>query len=29
MGDVVEDVRTIFEQLQDETIYIPSFYVAS
>ena len=24
MGDVVEGVRTVFEQLQDETIYIPS-----
>ena len=23
MGDVVEDVRTVFERLQDETIYIP------
>lgn len=23
MSDVVEDVRTTFEQLQDETIYIP------
>lgn len=22
-GDVVEDVRTMFEELQDETIYIP------
>ena len=24
MGDVVEDVRTVFEKLQDETIYIPT-----
>ena len=25
VGDVVEDVRTIFARLQDETIYIPVF----
>ena len=24
MGDVVEDVRTVFEKLGDETIYIPA-----
>ena len=23
-GEVVEDVRTVFEKLQDETIYIPA-----
>jgi len=27
MGDVVEDVRTVFEQLNDTTIYIPTFYM--
>lgn len=26
MGDVVEDVRTIFERLNDTSIYIPMFY---
>ncbi len=25
VGDVVEDVRTVFEMLQDKTIYIPAF----
>lgn len=25
MGDVVEDVRTVFEELRDETICIPTF----
>ena len=25
MGDVVEAVRTVFERLGDETIYIPIF----
>ena len=25
VGDVVEDVRTVFEQLDDASIYIPSF----
>ena len=25
MGDVVEDVRTVFERLQDEAVYIPEF----
>ena len=24
MGDVVVDVRTVFEELDDETVYIPS-----
>jgi len=28
LGGVVEDVRTVFEKLQDETIYIPSFAVS-
>jgi len=23
--DIVEDVRTVFEELQDETTYIPNF----
>jgi len=26
VGDVVEDVRTVFERKNDATIYIPSFY---
>jgi hypothetical protein len=25
LGDVVEAVRTVFERLGDETIYIPTF----
>ncbi len=25
LGDVVEDVRTVFERLNDATIYIPAF----
>ncbi len=25
LGDVVEDVRTIFERINDATIYIPEF----
>jgi hypothetical protein len=25
-GAVVEDVRTVFERMDDATIYIPSFY---
>lgn len=25
MGDVVEDVRTVFEELNDTTLYIPTF----
>ena len=24
LGDVVEDVRTVFERLGDETVYIPT-----
>ncbi len=26
LGDVVEDVRTVFEGLNDATIYIPTFH---
>ncbi len=26
-GDVVEDVRTVFEQINDTTIFIPTFAV--
>ena len=25
MGDVVEEVRTVFERINDATIYIPEF----
>jgi len=25
LGDVVEDVRTVFENMSDTTVYIPSF----
>jgi len=29
LGDVVEDVRTVFEKLGDENVYIPTLGIAS
>jgi len=26
LGDVVEDVRTVFEERNDTTVFIPAFY---